>query len=172
VVAVLADDQTVAVLTLQLSAPAAAGFAAAAGAQSHLTDGVQTQLGAAAAAAASDAPAVPAVEAAAAAGSTGTDSAAADAPPQQQQQQQQPAECLQESQLSQQQEQQQLAQQQQQLLFQVVLPPPSAGHAEFVILRSRFEASLQHTWQPGDRVQVRITLIQHFSWMFVVAVCQ
>jgi hypothetical protein len=39
----------------------------------------------------------------------------------------------------------------------VVLPPPSSGHAEFVILRSRFEASLQTTWQPGDRVQVCIS---------------
>jgi hypothetical protein len=54
------------------------------------------------------------------------------------------------------QQQQQSAQQQQQpLYFQVVLPPPSSGHAEFVILQSRFEASLQTTWQAGDRVQVR-----------------
>lgn len=40
------------------------------------------------------------------------------------------------------------------LYFQVVLPPPSSGHAEFLILQSRFVDAVKHTWQVGDRVQV------------------
>ena len=36
------------------------------------------------------------------------------------------------------------------------VPPPIAGHAEFVVHRSRFEASVvQKCWEVGDQTQVR-----------------
>jgi flagellar biosynthesis GTPase FlhF len=183
-----ADEQTVAVLTLQLSAPAASSFSAAAtGASCSSTadaaadadaagsdaavattaaqpgptsDGASQPVGSteiheAAAAAAAEVPA--AAVAPNAAASTAEEAA------QQQQQQQSAQQKQQQPQQQQQQEQQQQSPQQQQqqqpLYFQVVLPPTSSGHAEFVILQSRFEAALQRTWQAGDRVQVRVAAL-------------
>lgn len=39
--------------------------------------------------------------------------------------------------------------------FDVELPPPNCGHAEFVVPRHRFLASVQRRWMPGDQCQVR-----------------
>jgi hypothetical protein len=168
-----ADEQTVAVLTLQLSAPTAAGFAAAAaaacgstassaaaaggggGSDNAVVTAAQPNLAADGLASPAGAPDARAAAAAAemtaarVAPSGSVRTAERDAAQQQQQQSHQ--------QLEQQPHQpRQLQQQQQQpLYFQVVLPPTSSGHAEFVILQSRFESSLQRTWQAGDRVQVR-----------------
>jgi hypothetical protein len=38
--------------------------------------------------------------------------------------------------------------------FMLELPPPSRGHAEFVILRSHFEASVRRPWPIGSRCKV------------------
>lgn len=38
--------------------------------------------------------------------------------------------------------------------FDVELPPPNCGHAEFVIPRHRFLASVRRKWQRGDCCQV------------------
>ena len=35
-------------------------------------------------------------------------------------------------------------------VFSVDIPSPSMGHAEFVVLRDRFEASMRHVWSLGD----------------------
>ncbi len=40
--------------------------------------------------------------------------------------------------------------------FEVELPPPDSGHAEFVVLRSRFDAALRRGWAAGDSCQVRL----------------
>jgi hypothetical protein len=37
---------------------------------------------------------------------------------------------------------------------QVEMSPPHHGHAEFVVLRARFEAALARAWQIGDKCQV------------------
>lgn len=38
--------------------------------------------------------------------------------------------------------------------FQVLLPLPQLCSSDFVLLQSRFQASLASSWQVGDRVQV------------------
>jgi hypothetical protein len=38
--------------------------------------------------------------------------------------------------------------------FEVEMPPPHHGQAEFIVLRSRFEAAIQRSWQIGDKCQV------------------
>ena len=38
--------------------------------------------------------------------------------------------------------------------FDVELPPPNCGHAEFVIPRHRFLASVHKRWKQGDQCQV------------------
>lgn len=46
--------------------------------------------------------------------------------------------------------------------FRVVLPHPSSGHADFVILHSRFQEAVSKTWHVGARVQVCKLLV---DWM-------
>ncbi|KAK9915369.1 hypothetical protein WJX75_008121 [Coccomyxa subellipsoidea] len=38
--------------------------------------------------------------------------------------------------------------------FEVEMPPPHHGQAEFIVLRSRFDASVQRDWHVGDKCQV------------------
>ena len=38
--------------------------------------------------------------------------------------------------------------------FEVELPPPNCGHAEFVVPRHRFLASVHRMWKRGDCCQV------------------
>jgi len=40
--------------------------------------------------------------------------------------------------------------------FEVEMPPPHHGQAEFVALRSRFEAAMQRGWRSEDKCQVRL----------------
>ena len=39
--------------------------------------------------------------------------------------------------------------------FEVELPPPYCGHAEFVVLRGRFDSSLRRPWAVQDACKVR-----------------
>lgn len=50
-------------------------------------------------------------------------------------------------------------------MFQVVLPHPSSGHADFVILQSRFLEAVNKTWQTGDRVQVGDSCAMANAWV-------
>lgn len=34
------------------------------------------------------------------------------------------------------------------------VPPPSAGHAEFVVLRARYDTAVRRCWEVGDQCQV------------------
>ena len=38
--------------------------------------------------------------------------------------------------------------------FDLEMPPPHHGQAEFVVLRSRFEAAMQRSWRSEDKCQV------------------
>jgi len=38
--------------------------------------------------------------------------------------------------------------------FQVLMPPPGPTSKPFIVQQPRYLASLEHLWQPGDRVQV------------------
>ena len=40
--------------------------------------------------------------------------------------------------------------------FEVEMPPPHHGQAEFIVLRSRFDASVQRDWHVGDKCQVTL----------------
>ena len=42
----------------------------------------------------------------------------------------------------------------------MTVPPPHAGHADFVTLRSRFDAALARTWAPGEPCKVRSTALE------------
>ncbi len=42
--------------------------------------------------------------------------------------------------------------------FEVEMPPPHHGQAEFVVLRSRFEAAMQRGWRSEDKCQVSLHL--------------
>lgn len=43
--------------------------------------------------------------------------------------------------------------------FVVEVPPPAAGHAEFVVLRARYDAGVRRCWEVGDQCQVRRTSV-------------
>ncbi len=38
--------------------------------------------------------------------------------------------------------------------FELEMPPPHHGQAEFIVLRSRFDVSVQRDWQELDKCQV------------------
>lgn len=38
--------------------------------------------------------------------------------------------------------------------FEVEMPPPHHGQAEFIVLRSHFDAAVQREWRSGDKCQV------------------
>ena len=44
--------------------------------------------------------------------------------------------------------------------FEIEMPPPHHGQAEFVVLRTRFEAALRRSWQPEDKCQVDHLILQ------------
>lgn len=54
--------------------------------------------------------------------------------------------------------------------FEVEMPPPHHGQAEFVVLRSRFEAAMQRGWRSEDKCQVSLRpspCMAHFSHLLI-----